>query len=277
MFFVDSHCHLKFSRFVDAFNAEVGFENKYGVEAIVKRAINANVRCMLNIGTELTDMSYLQEFAETYETVFHTVGVHALEAAKHYELYSLDEISKIIRDNYSHPKVVGIGEIGLDYHYEKESRKQQDTLFNLQLDLAKECGLPVSIHSREAIDDTISVLKNHPDINGVIHCFSGEKHFAEQALDLGFFISISGVITYKKATELQDTLKYIPRDRLLIETDSPFLAPVPFRGKINEPSFVVYVAQKIAELLGIPVEDVAKFSSKNFFNLFSGKTFPIYK
>jgi TatD DNase family protein len=156
----------------------------------------------------------------------------------------------------------------LDYHYEKESKKQQDILFNLQLDLAREQNLPVVIHSREAIDDTIATIKHHPEVRGVIHCFSGEKYFAEKALDLGYFISIPGTITYKKNVELQDTLKYIPRDRLLIETDSPFLAPVPFRGKWNEPSFVVMVAQTIADLLGVSQEEVRDFSARSFFQLF---------
>jgi TatD DNase family protein len=268
MFFVDSHSHLIFSRFKDAFKTE-DISAKYSVEAILKRAADVNVMYMLAIGTELKDVSELQAVAESYSSVFRTVGIHPLEAARHREQYSFNEISEIINNNSVHKKTVGIGEIGLDYYYEKESRKQQDDLFNLQLELAKKNDLPVSIHSREAVDDTIATLKNHNGIKGVIHCFSGEKHFAEKALDLGFYISISGVITYKKATELQDTLKYIPQDRLLIETDCPFLAPVPFRGKINEPSFVVYVAQKIAELLNVSVDDVAVFSSENFLRLFS--------
>jgi TatD DNase family protein len=269
MFFVDSHCHPVFSRFRDTLKFENDFADKCSVEALVKRAADANVKYMLAIGTELTDVSELQEITEKYPAVFRTVGVHPLEAAKHCERYSLDEMSAILKHNSRHEKTVGIGEIGLDYHYEKESKKQQDMLFNLQLESAKETDLPVSVHSREAADDIIATLKNHPGAAGVIHCFSGEKYFAEKALDLGFYISISGVVTYKKATELQDTLKYIPRDRLLIETDSPFLAPVPFRGKINEPAFVAVVAQKIAELLDVSVAEVADFSSKNFLRLFS--------
>jgi TatD DNase family protein len=268
MFFVDSHFHPVYSRFKDLFKVENDFESVYGVDAIVKRALEANVRCMLAIGVELNDVPELQAITETYPEVFRTVGVHALEAARHYEQYTMDEISEIIGGACSHAKTVGIGEIGLDYHYEKESRKQQDILFNLQLDLAREQNLPVVIHSREAIDDTIATLKHHPEVRGIIHCFSGEKYFAEKTLDLGYYISIAGTITYKKNIELQDTLKYIPRDRLLIETDSPFLAPVPFRGKWNEPSFVVNVAQKIADLLGISLEEVRDISSRNFFQLF---------
>jgi TatD DNase family protein len=223
---------------------------------------------MLAVGTELSDVSELQSITEKYPNVFRTVGIHPLEAKNHCQSYSREEISRVIRDNCAHPKTAGIGEIGLDYHYEKESKKQQDELFNLQLELAEECGLPVSIHSREASDDTIDVLKNHPEVTGVIHCFSGEKRFAEEALDLGFYISISGVVTYKKAAELQDSLKYIPLDRLLIETDCPFLAPVPFRGKPNEPAFVIYAAEKISDLLNLPLEEVADLSSQNFFRLF---------
>ncbi|MDR1235863.1 MAG: TatD family hydrolase [Holosporaceae bacterium] len=269
MFFVDSHFHPVYSRFKDLFKTKDDFESVYGVDAIVKRATDANVGCMLAIGVELNDIPELQAVTEAHPQVFRTVAVHALEAAKHCEQYTTDEISEILENACSHAKTVGVGEIGLDYHYEKESRKQQDLLFNLQLNLAREQNLPVVIHSREAIDDTVAILKNHSGVRGVIHCFSGEKHFAEKVLDLGFFISITGAVTFKKNTELQETVKYVPRDRLLIETDSPFLAPIPFRGNWNEPSFVVYVARKIAELLNVSEEEVARFSTENFLQLFS--------
>jgi TatD DNase family protein len=267
MHFVDSHSHLIFSKFEDSVGDN--FENKYSVDAIVSRAVEANVKYMLAIGTELSDVDELRAIAEKYPNVFRTVGVHPLEARKHCEIYGRDEIARVIRDNCSHSKSIAIGEIGLDYHYEKESEKQQKDLFNLQLELAGELDLPVSIHSRDASDDVVAIVKDHPKIRGVIHCFSGEKSFAEKALDLGLYISISGVVTYKKATELQDSIKYIPLDQLLIETDCPYLAPVPHRGKPNEPAFVVRVAEKISELLNAPLEEIATFSSRNFFNLFS--------
>jgi TatD DNase family protein len=270
MFFVDSHSHLVFSRFSEVFRkaAEGGSDGEYGVEAVIKRAANANVKYMLAIGTELSDLSELQAIVDKYPQIFRTVGIHPLEAKKHRQSYDNEEILRVMKDNCVHPKTVGIGEIGLDYHYEIESKKQQDEIFNMQLELAQECNLPVVIHSRESSDDVIAVLKNYPRLKGVIHCFSGEKHFAQEALNLGFYISISGVVTYKKAAELRDSIKYIPRNRLLIETDCPFLAPVPFRGKLNEPAFLVRVAEEIAELLEISVEEVATFSSSNFFELF---------
>jgi TatD DNase family protein len=266
MTFVDSHCHLIFSRV-----RSKGVENdpKYGVDAIIKRALEANVKYMLTIGTELTDVAELQAITTKYSSVFRTVGVHPLEAAAHHERYDDDEISKVIEDSCADAKTVGIGEIGFDYHYEKESQKQQDKLFNLQLDLAKRCCLPVVVHAREASEDVVDALKNHAGVAGVIHCFSGEKYFAQRCLDLGFYLSISGNITYKNSAELQDTIRYIPLDRLLIETDSPALAPVPLRGKLNEPAFVVHVADKISQLLQISPEKVASSSFKNFFNLFS--------
>jgi TatD DNase family protein len=278
-FLVDSHCHLLFSHFKSVLprgDASSDFDEKYAVDAVIKRAVDANVKYMLLIGTELSDVSELRDISDKYDNVFRTVGIHPLEAAKHHQLYSFDEISGAIRDNCKHVKSVGIGEIGLDYHYERESKNQQKEIFNLQLGLAKECDLPVSIHSREASDDVADILKDHPSVKGVIHCFSGEKRFAEKVLDMGFYISISGTITYKNAIELRNSLKYIPLDRLLIETDSPFLTPDSFpetpglfRKKVNEPAFVAHVAKGISERLDVPLQEVMYHSSKNFFELFS--------
>jgi TatD DNase family protein len=275
MFFVDSHSHFTFPRFFDPpADSLDDFREKYSVAAIIKRAEEANVKYMLAIGTELSDRSELQSIVDKYENVFRTVGIHPLEAKKHCQLHSQEEILQIMEEECGKSKTVGIGEIGLDYHYEKESKAQQSEIFNLQLELAKKCDLPISIHCREAQDDTIDILKNHTSTRGVFHCFSGEKYFLKNALDLGFYISISGVITYKNAKELQDALQYIPLDRLLIETDCPFLSPVPVRGKLNEPAFVVYVAEKIAELLHVSVEKIADVSSRNFFNLFQKCALP---
>ncbi|MDR0677718.1 MAG: TatD family hydrolase [Holosporaceae bacterium] len=270
MFFVDSHCHLVFSKFE---NVDVSCEKKYDVDSIIKRATDAQVKYLLAIGTELFDTETLQSISQRHPSIFRTVGIHPLEAKRHYDSYRISEITDIITKNCSCPETVGIGEIGLDYHYEKESEKQQKELFDLQMNIAQKCCLPVSIHSRDAWEDVIDILQNHKSTIGVIHCFSGEKDFAKRALDLGYYISFSGVITYKNATELRNSLSYIPLDRLLIETDSPFLSPIPFRGKINEPAFVVNTAKKIAELLNLPLEKIADISSKNFFTLFSkGKT-----
>ncbi|MDR0555756.1 MAG: TatD family hydrolase [Holosporaceae bacterium] len=269
-FVVDSHCHLIFSHFKNGIKyVDDDFDDRYSVAAIIQRAADAGVKYILNIGTDLDEILELQAISEEYSGVFHTIGIHPQEASKHCQRYTSDEISRVLANFCRHPKVVGLGEIGLDYHYGQENKNQQQKLFNQQLELAKYNELPVSIHSRESSDDVVSLLKDHPDIRGVIHCFSGEKDFARIALDRGFYISISGVITYKNAVELHDALKFIPLNRLLIETDSPFLAPQPFRGKINEPSQVIYVAKRIADLLNISVVEVEKRSSENFFKLFA--------
>ena len=272
MLFVDSHCHLTVPRFVerkDENEDEEEFFRKYAVDAIIERANAVGVKYMLAIGTELSDVEEIREIADTHKHVFRSVGIHPQEAAKHLQLYKREEIARIIKEHCALPKTVAIGEIGLDYHFERETEPQQKDLFHFQLDLAKECNLPVSIHSRDATNDTIAVLSDHRNVCGVIHCFSGEKEFARKALDLGFYISISGVVTFKKADELRESIKFIPTDRLLIETDSPFLAPAPFRGKINEPAFVGYVAEKIAEVRETTVERIAQETSDNFFRLFS--------
>lgn len=272
MFFVDSHCHLTVPRFVERKSDsedEEEFRRKYAVDAIIERAHAAGVKYMLAIGTELSDVEEIRAIAEMHKNVFRSAGIHPQEAAKHLQLFDHAEISRIIKEQCALPKTVAIGEIGLDYHFERETEAEQKDLFHFQLDLAKECGLPVSIHSRDAADDTIAVLSDHRDVCGVIHCFSGERDFARKALDLGFYISISGIVTFKKADELRESIKFVPADRLLIETDSPFLAPVPYRGKINEPAFVMRVAERVAEVRGTTVTAIAQETSDNFFRLFS--------
>ncbi|MDR3186866.1 MAG: TatD family hydrolase [Holosporaceae bacterium] len=273
MFFVDSHCHLLFPKFRSmSENLDV---ERYSVAAVIDRAAKADVKYLMAIGTELADLEEIRSLADTHENVFRTVGIHPLEAAKHHGAFRSEEMAKIIRREAALPKTIGIGEIGLDYHYEKESQKQQKELLRLQLDLAEECRLPVVIHSRDAYPDVISILREYPGVTGVIHCFSGEEDFARKALDLGFYISISGVVTYKNAAELRETLKLIPLDRMLLETDAPFLAPVPHRGGINEPAFIPHIAEKISELLNIQIATLAQQTSENFFRLFSRCTKPL--
>jgi TatD DNase family protein len=276
MFFIDSHCHLTFSRFRAVFdetkwrkNGGESYKVHYSVHNLMQRAIDAGVEYVLVIGTELSDVEELQSVADGSDHIFRTVGIHPLEAKKHRELYSNDDIIRIMKSQCAMAKTVGIGEIGLDYYYEKASEAQQKELFHLQLELAQELDLPVSIHSRDAYRDVVDILQDHAGLMGVIHCFSGEMDFATAALDLGFFISVSGIITYKKADELRETIKYVPLDRILLETDAPFLAPVPFRGEINEPSFIPHVAKTIAEVLEKPLETIADNTSNNFFKLFS--------
>ena len=271
MFFIDSHCHLNVPKFAtkkDEKESEEEFLEKYSVDAIIQRAHEAGVKYMLAIGTELTDVEEIRNIADSHEYLFRSVGIHPQEAQKHCSHYTHDEIAKIIKEHSALPKTVAIGEIGLDYHFERESEPQQNELFHLQMDLAKECGLPVVIHSRDAANDTVDVLSEHAGARGVIHCFSGEMDFAKKSLDLGFYISVSGVVTFKNANELRESIKFVPLDRLFIETDSPFLAAAPFRGKINEPAFVTYVAKMVAKVKGVDVETIAETTSNNFFRLF---------
>lgn len=265
MFFIDSHCHLD----VQHMNAPfVPVEGDGTNDAVIQRAFDANIKYMLNIGTKLSDVDCLQNISDTYSNIFRTVGIHPLEAMEHIENYTDADMNRIITTHSNMSKTVGIGEIGLDYHYDPEHAKTQQKLFHMQMEIAAQCGLPVSIHSRDAYNDTVDVLSDHPSVIGVMHCFAGTKEFAKQILNMGYYVSISGIVTYKKSTELQDVVRYIPLDRLLIETDSPFLAPVPHRGKMNEPAFVKFVAQKISEILDVEIETIANQTSDNFFALF---------
>lgn len=260
MFFVDSHCHLDFKKFVKP-------DREYDVNQIIKRAGESRVKYLLVVGTELQDILEIRKISDDYKNIFRSVGIHPNEAKRHLEQFSKDEIAQIILNETKLEKTIAIGEIGLDYYYGYDQKKEQMELFNFELEIAVEANLPVSIHSREAEEDVIETLKKY-NIKGTIHCFSGSKKYAYEALDLGFFISVSGIATFKKSIELQEIIKTIPKDRLLIETDSPFLAPVPYRGKVNEPAFIVYTAQKLADLLDTNIEEVADFSSQNFFSLF---------
>lgn len=262
MFFVDSHCHLDFEKLSKISSVD------YSPENIINRAAQALVKYLLVIGTELSDIKKIRDIANAYPNVFRSVGIHPNESKRHLNEYSENEIADLIINESKLDRTIAIGEIGLDYFYGYDQKEEQLKIFNLQLELAKTTGLPISVHSRDAEDDIINTLKRY-DVRGTIHCFSGSKEYAFKALDLGFYISASGIATFKKSVPLQETLKLVPKDRLLIETDAPFLAPVPLRGKINEPAFVVHTARKLAELLNVSLEEVANFSSENFFNLFS--------
>lgn len=273
MFFIDSHCHLNLPKIAEEeADKDRTIEIQRSATAIIDRAHKANVKYMLTIGTELSDVEEIKTIANGHENIFRSVGIHPQEAQKHYSQFQLVEIEKIIKEHCSLPKTVAIGEIGLDYYFERETEAQQKEIFRLQMALAKEFKTPVVIHSRNAVNDTIDILREFSGTRGVIHCFSGEKDFAKKSLDLGFYISISGIVTFKSGNELREAVKFIPYDRLLIETDSPFLAPVPLRGKTNEPSFIPYIAQKIAEIKGMDIEKVAEETSNNFFELFNKAT-----
>ncbi len=249
---VDSHCHLDFPDFQGE------------VEAVMARARDAGVGAILTISTRLDQFDRVRAVAETFPNVWCSVGTHPHEAAA-----EAVTVAKLLR-HLRHPKAVGIGETGLDYHYDRSPRDSQGESFRLHIEAAKESGLPLIVHTRGADAETIAALKTHGQgVAGVIHCFSTSRALAEEALALGFFISLSGIVTFRKADELRDIARDLPLDRLLVETDAPYLAPVPMRGKRNEPAFVAHTAALLAEIKGISRETLAAVTTKNFFRLFS--------
>ena len=255
--YIDSHAHIE------------GTEFDADREAVIQRALDAGVERIVCVGDgEVAANSHAAAFriAEEYPFIYTTVGVHPHEA----RLLD-DELYPKLQDLSQHPKVIAWGEIGLDYHYDNSPREVQREAFRKQLRMAREAGLPVSIHTREAEADTLAIIDEEwkdSGLGGVIHCFTGTRAFAEAAVDLGFLISFSGVITFKKAEDLRETARRLPIEKLLIETDSPFLAPVPYRGRRNEPAYVVETARAIAELRVITVEAIGRATSENFTRLF---------
>ena len=253
---VDSHCHLDFPDFA----AER--------DDIVARARNAGVGTMLSISTKLSTFEGVRQVAESYPDVYCTVGVHPHEADRE---EGADDASRLIA-LAGHPKVVGLGETGLDYYYAHSSRANQRAAFEAHISAARETGLPVVVHTRDAEADTMEILRQQTGkggLAGVLHCFTGTRRLADFALEIGFYVSFSGILTFKNADDLRETAKSMPLDRLLVETDAPYLAPMPMRGKRNEPAFVAHTAAYLAELRGLAAEDLATATTDNFFRLFA--------
>lgn len=249
---VDSHCHLDGKTF-DADR-----------EAVLQRARDAGVDCFVTIGTGdgPPDLEAGLRVARQYDDVYTTVGIHPHDAAKAVE-DNFAQLAVLCREQ----KVVAFGEIGLDYHYDFSPREVQWSVFIRQLEIAREARLPVVIHTREAWDDTLAILKEHTPAGGpggIFHCFSGGAWQAEQALQLDFHLSFAGILTFPKAVNVQEACRVTPAHRLLLETDSPYLAPIPFRGKRNEPSYVLHTAKQAAALRGASVEEVAETTTNNW-------------
>jgi TatD DNase family protein len=249
---IDSHCHLD----------DEQFDND--LAAAVERAVAAGVELMLSIGTGdgPPDLEPAIRLAERFEPVYATVGVHPHNAAKA-EDGTIGELRRLLR----HPKVLALGEIGLDYHYDFSPRERQRDIFIEQMRIARDLRRPIIIHTREAWDDTFALLREHwapAGIPGIMHCFTGGPAEADTALELGFFLSFGGVVTFPKARANQDAARPAPLHRMLVETDSPYLAPVPHRGKRNEPAFLVHTARKLADLRGVPVKEIEQATSANF-------------
>lgn len=251
---VDSHCHLNYEGL------------REDVPGVLARARAAGVSRFLNISTKEREWPEVVGLAEQEADVFATVGIHPHEAETHPDV----DTAKLVAAA-NHPKVVGIGETGLDYFYDHSPREQQQTAFRAHIAACRETGLPLIVHTRDAEEDTARILREEMEkgpYTGVIHCFTASQQFAEIALELGFYISLSGIVTFKNARDLQETAKTIPQDRLLVETDSPFLAPVPKRGKTCEPAYVTHTAAFVASLRGQTVEELAQTTTENFLRLF---------
>ena len=253
--FVDSHCHLNYKGLV---------EQQVDVLA---RARESGVSAMLNISTRECEWDDVIGLAEQESDVWASVGIHPHEADQHVGM----DCAKLVEKS-AHPRVVAIGETGLDYYYDKSDRAQQCTGFREHIKASRGTGLPIIIHTRDAEADTAAILTEEMRegaFTGVIHCFTASAAFARIALDLGMYISLSGIVTFKNAQDLQDVAKWLPEDRLLVETDAPFLAPIPHRGRTGEPAFVADTACFVAQLRGVAPEILAQQTSDNFYNLFS--------
>lgn len=252
---VDSHCHLDFPDFEDE------------LDDVVRRAGNAGVGLMVTISTRVRQFDRILGLAERFDNVYCSVGTHPHNAADETDV-TVEELVRLAQ----HPKVVGIGESGLDYYYDNSPRDVQAAGFRVHIAAARETGLPLIIHSRDAEDDTASILRDEMGqgaFTAVLHCFSSHADLARAGLDMGLYVSFSGIVTFNRAEELRDVARFVPQDRLLVETDAPYLAPMPNRGKRNEPAYVVHTLDRLAAVLDVPREQLARQTSDNFFRLFS--------
>jgi TatD DNase family protein len=256
--FTDSHCHLNYKGLVEE------------QQAVIARARTAGVGTMLNISTREREWDDIVGTAETDPEIWASIGIHPHEADAHPDVDTAKLVARA-----AHPKVIAIGETGLDYYYDHSDRARQQASFRAHIAAARATGLPLIVHTRDAEDDTARILAEEMEqgaYSGVIHCFTASQDFADKALALGLYISISGIVTFKNARDLQASAAAVPADRLLIETDAPFLAPVPHRGRTCEPAFVADTARFLAGLRGESVEGLGARTTTNFFRLFGKAT-----
>jgi len=252
---IDSHCHLDFPDFAE------------DLPAVIARAEAAGVQQMVTIGTYLSRAPQVLALAERFPQIWCTIGVHPHHAADELAETTVERLIEWSR----RPKVIGLGETGLDYFYDQSPRPQQRESFSRHLQACRATGLPVIVHSRDAEEDTAALLREHAaegGLTGVIHCFTSSRWLAEQVLELGFHLSLSGILTFRNAEALRQVAAAVPLERLLVETDAPYLAPIPQRGKRNEPAFVAHTAAALATLKGVSAEELARITSANFARLF---------
>jgi len=252
---VDSHCHLDFPDFAD------------DLDGIVKRAREKNIGRMVTISTRVRRLDGLLAITDRFADVFCSVGTHPHHAHEELDITTVDLVAHARR-----PKVVAIGEAGLDYHYDNSPRDAQEQGFRAHIAAARETGLPLVIHSREADDDMARILEEETGkgaFPAVLHCFTGGRDLAMRGVALGHYVSFTGILTFKNSQPLRDIAAALPADRILVETDAPYLAPNPYRGKRNEPSYVTETAKVLAETRGVSVDEIARQTTENFFRLFS--------
>jgi TatD DNase family protein len=257
---VDSHCHLDFAQLAQ------------DLPGVISRADAKGVGLIITISTRVHRFAETLAIAESFPGVFCSVGTHPHSAAEETDVTS-EEIIALA----NHPKVVAIGEAGLDYHYQHSPRDIQAESFRVQIEAARRTGMPLIVHSRDAEEDTASILEEEMSrgaFKPLLHCFSSKAELARRGLAQGAYISFSGILTFKNAEEIREVARSAPLDRILVETDAPYLAPVPFRGKVNEPALVVHTLRALADLRDIPVESMAAATNKNFFRLFSKVPMP---
>lgn len=253
-YLVDSHCHLNYKGLGD------------DLESLIQDCDARNVRFLLAINARIREFDEVLRIANQSDRIACSVGVHPHEAENEPDVSVEDLLERA-----KHPKVVAIGETGLDYYYDTAPRDLQKSNFRTHIKAARETGLPLIVHSRDAEDDTYNIMKEEMEegaFKGVIHCFTASQDFAKKALSLGFYISLSGIVTFKNAKDLQDVAKTIPLDKLLVETDAPYLAPIPHRGKTCSPAYVADTAQFLADHLNLSLEDISAATTQNFFTLF---------
>ncbi|HBO38473.1 MAG TPA: metal-dependent hydrolase [Pasteurellaceae bacterium] len=255
MFIIDSHCHL------DALDYKKLHKD---IDDVVEKAKTREVKHLLSIGVTLSRFEKQRDMLAHRDDVSLACGVHPLDLED--EPFDLERLIQLA----NHKKVIAIGEIGLDYYYSADNKRLQQEIFALQIQAANQLNKPIIVHTRDAREDTIQILRDHhaEKCGGVLHCFTENLETAKQGLDLGFYISFSGIVTFKNAEDIRDVARQIPLDRLLVETDSPYLAPVPYRGKQNQPAYVREVCEYMAALKGVSMEEFARITSQNFERLF---------